>query len=42
MLAAIESAQGINNAVEIAFSSRRLIGIALGAASSAASMTAMA
>ncbi len=29
MLAAIESAQGINNAVEIAFSSRRLIGIAL-------------
>lgn len=31
MLAAIESAQGINNAVEIAFSSRRLIGIALGA-----------
>jgi citrate lyase subunit beta / citryl-CoA lyase len=31
MLAAIESAQGINNAVEIAFSSPRLIGIALGA-----------
>ena len=31
MLAAIESAQGINNAVEIAHSSTRLIGIALGA-----------
>lgn len=31
MLAAIESAQGINNAVEIAHSSKRLIGIALGA-----------
>jgi citrate lyase subunit beta / citryl-CoA lyase len=31
MLAAIESAQGINNAVDIAFSSSRLIGIALGA-----------
>ncbi|MDR0805561.1 MAG: citrate (pro-3S)-lyase subunit beta [Enterobacteriaceae bacterium] len=31
MMAAIESAQGINNAVEIAQSSPRLIGIALGA-----------
>ncbi|MDW6092882.1 citrate (pro-3S)-lyase subunit beta [Vibrio rhizosphaerae] len=31
LLAAIESAQGINNAVEIAHSSSRLIGIALGA-----------
>ncbi|MDB1126155.1 citrate (pro-3S)-lyase subunit beta [Vibrio algarum] len=31
MLAAIESAMGINNAVEIAFGSKRLIGIALGA-----------
>nr|WP_114987667.1 citrate (pro-3S)-lyase subunit beta [Pragia fontium] len=31
MLAAIESAEGINNAVEIALSSPRLIGIALGA-----------
>lgn len=31
LLAAIESAQGVNNAVEIAHSSKRLIGIALGA-----------
>lgn len=31
MLAAIESAIGINNAVEIAFGSKRLLGIALGA-----------
>ncbi|SHF19774.1 citrate (pro-3S)-lyase subunit beta [Vibrio gazogenes] len=31
LLAAIESAQGINNAIEIAHSSPRLIGIALGA-----------
>ncbi|MGF1695471.1 citrate (pro-3S)-lyase subunit beta [Vibrio kyushuensis] len=31
MLAAIESAQGVNNAVEIACGSKRLIGIALGA-----------
>jgi len=31
MLAAIESAMGINNAVEIALGSKRLIGIALGA-----------
>ncbi|MBT2916281.1 aldolase/citrate lyase family protein, partial [Vibrio anguillarum] len=31
MLAAIESAMGVNNAVEIACGSKRLIGIALGA-----------
>ena len=31
MMAAIESAQGVNNAIEIAQSSSRLIGIALGA-----------
>lgn len=31
LLAAIESAQGINNCIEIAHSSKRLIGIALGA-----------